>query len=81
VAISGCDDGYHFMALDANKNCYAWGDNFGHLTSANNRSYSTPSLVATNVIDIMAGETFSYIVKADGILMVFRMLVMAVQFG
>jgi alpha-tubulin suppressor-like RCC1 family protein len=26
VAISGCDDGYHFMALDANKNCYAWGE-------------------------------------------------------
>jgi len=55
VAISGCDDGYHFMALDANKNCYEWGN-----------SFLTPTLVATNVIDIMAGETFSYLVKADG---------------
>lgn len=64
VAISGCDDGYHFMALDANKNCYTWGEI--NLTST--LPVLTPSLVATNVIDIMAGETFSYIVKADGTL-------------
>lgn len=66
IAISGCDDGYHFMALDENGNCYAWGlNNYGQC------GYSTsltPPLVATNVIDIMAGETFSYIVKSDGTL-------------
>ena len=68
VAISGCDDGYHFMALDANKNCYAWAaSNFGQYgISISTGSTLTPSLVATNVIDIMAGETFSYLVKADG---------------
>jgi alpha-tubulin suppressor-like RCC1 family protein len=26
VAISGCDDGYHFMALDENKNCLCLGN-------------------------------------------------------
>jgi|JI6StandDraft_1071083.scaffolds.fasta_scaffold13580_3 gliding motility-associated-like protein len=65
VAISGCNDGYHFLALDKNHNCYAWGNNnFGQLGS-----YSRPIipvLVDTNVVDIMAGETFSYIVKTDG---------------
>lgn len=67
VAISGCADGDHFLALDANKNCYAWGDNFyGQLGFATPNSALTPTLVATNVIDIMAGEFFSYIVKDDG---------------
>jgi gliding motility-associated-like protein len=64
IAISGCDDGYHFLALDENKNCYGWGADpytFGSSFLAN-----APQLVATNVIDIMAGETFSYIVKTDG---------------
>jgi gliding motility-associated-like protein len=64
VAVSGCDDGYHFMALDANKNCYMWGS----INLISTSPVLTPSLVATNVIDIMAGETFSYIVKADGTL-------------
>ncbi|MBK8366959.1 MAG: gliding motility-associated C-terminal domain-containing protein [Bacteroidetes bacterium] len=62
VAISGCDDGYHFMALDANKNCYMWGS----INLISTSPVLTPSLVATNVIDIMAGEFFSYLVKADG---------------
>lgn len=69
VAISGCADGYHFLALDSAKNCYAWGMNFGQfgILANNNTGYElTPILVASNVIDIMAGETFSYIVKADG---------------
>ncbi len=69
VAISGCDDGYHFMALDANKNCYAWGAyNFGQLGVPLSGATLTPALVETNVIDIMAGEFFSYLVKADGTL-------------
>lgn len=63
VAISACCDGYHFLALDANKNCYAWGDPGA---SGNSVFGTIPTLVATDVIDIMAGETFSYIVKSDG---------------
>jgi gliding motility-associated-like protein len=60
VAISGCTDGYHFLALDADRNCYAW----GNLNTA--EWLFTPQLIATDVIDIMAGEIFSYIVKSDG---------------
>lgn len=68
VAISGCDDGYHFLALDANKNCYGWGDNWSQFGSpiAGNIPLQNPVLVATDVIDIMAGETFSYLVKSNG---------------
>ena len=62
VAISGCTDGYHVLALDADRNAYKFGNyNFGSW------DYS-PVLAETNVIDIMAGETFSYVVKADGTL-------------
>lgn len=68
IAISGCDDGASFMALDANKNCYTWGQNITGQQIAGTTPYYllTPTLVANNVIDIMAGETFAYIVKADG---------------
>lgn len=69
VAISGCNDGQHFLALDMNHNCYAWGgDSNGQLGTGNPIAPLSPVLVATNVADIMAGETFSYIVKTDGIL-------------
>lgn len=69
VAISACDDGYHFMTLDNNKNCFAWGDNWGQFgIPSTNLTIATPQLVETDVIDIMAGETFSYIVKSDGTL-------------
>lgn len=67
VAISGCDDGYHFMALDENKNCYAWGDNWGQFGIDDSiLNTDAPQVVETDIIDIMAGETFSYIVKSDG---------------
>ncbi|MFO0478648.1 MAG: gliding motility-associated C-terminal domain-containing protein [Bacteroidota bacterium] len=68
IAISGCDDGTHFLALDKNKNCYSWGINsYGQLGNGLiSGSVLTPTLVAANVIDIMAGERFSYIVKTDG---------------
>lgn len=66
VAISGCDDGYHFMALDENENCFAWGDNWGQMGFSAATNTDDPQIVATDVIDIMAGETFSYIVKSDG---------------
>lgn len=70
VAISGCNDGSHFLALDANHNCYAWGDNrFGQCGAASDIPwFRKPVLVASDVNDIMAGETFSYIVKSDGTL-------------
>ncbi len=67
VAISGANDGYHFMALDANHNCYAWGNNYwGQIGNGNTTQVNTPVIVATNVNDIMAGESFSYLVKKDG---------------
>ena len=66
VAISGCTDGDHFLALDADRNCYAYG--FYNITGNWSTYYLEPFLLATDVIDIMAGETFSYIVKADGTL-------------
>ena len=65
VAISGCTDGTHFLALDAARNCFAWsagGPPFG--VSA----LDPPQLVGTDVIDIMAGEFMAYMVKADGTL-------------
>lgn len=71
VAISGGGDGRHFLALDANKNCYAWGINgwgqfgVGTIDILLTDILLSPILVATDVIDIMAGETFSYIVKSD----------------
>lgn len=71
VAISGCDDGYHFLVLDSLMNCYAFGDNSGGQCGTSSVSnahipYNQPILVATNVVDIMAGENFSYIVKSGG---------------
>jgi gliding motility-associated-like protein len=68
VAISACADGLHFLALDAYGNCYAWGDmNIGSIFWAAPMLLE-PVLIATNVIDIMAGELFTYLVKADGTL-------------
>jgi len=67
VAISSCVDGFHFMALDSSGNCYAWGENykgaFGHILDYD--YVHSPVLIATDVIDIMAGEIFSYILKPD----------------
>lgn len=67
IAISGCDDGGHFLALDENGNCYAWrNNNYGQCGIQLPETWITkPRLVATDVIDILAGETFSYIVKED----------------
>lgn len=62
VAISGCNDGFHFLALDADHNCYEWG--YSNITQI----FNTPVKIATDVADIMAGETFSYILKTDGTL-------------
>ncbi len=67
VAISACDDGLHFMALDENKNCFVWGLNTGQTgVSTSMTMITNPVLIETNVVDIMAGESFSYLVKSDG---------------
>lgn len=66
VAISGCADGFHFLAIDKDKNCYGWGRNFqGSLTGLLGDIF-VPTLIATDVVEIMAGESFSYIIKSDG---------------
>lgn len=70
VAISGCNDGYHFLALDENHNCFGWGMNtFGQLGTSNNMtSTQTPIFISSDVDDIMCGEWYSYIIKTDGTL-------------
>ncbi len=67
VALSSNNDGQHALALDENGNVYGWGYNGeGAVGAGSLYSVVTPALVATNVVDIFAGETFSYILKADG---------------
>jgi gliding motility-associated-like protein len=68
VAISACDDGTNILALDANHIAYGWGPNYaGNLGIGNSASqYYLPVQIATDVADIMSGETFTYIVKIDG---------------
>jgi gliding motility-associated-like protein len=68
VAISGCADGYHILALDDEKNCFAWGSAVPEAVGLPLGGGIAPTLVATDVIDIMAGEYFSYIVKSNGTL-------------
>jgi len=72
VAISACDDGGVFMAINSAKNCYSWGDCFTGPCGFIPPPIITfppppisPQLIANNVIDIMAGENFSYFVKSD----------------
>jgi gliding motility-associated-like protein len=66
VAISGCNDGLHFLFLDENHDCYAMGNNtFGQCGIMSTGTLTVPTLVASNVNDIMAGELFSYIVKSN----------------
>ena len=68
VSISGCEDGYYFYFLDADKNCYSWGlNNHGQCGMSNSTNrVVTPTIVATDVVDVMAGELLTYIVKSDG---------------
>ncbi len=68
VAISGCADGYHILALDDEKNCFAWGSAVPEAVGLPLGGGIAPTVVATDVIDIMAGEFFSYIVKSNGTL-------------
>jgi gliding motility-associated-like protein len=66
VAISGCNDGFHFLFLDENHDCYALGDNTYGQCGLISGTLTVPTLVASNVNDIMAGEWFSYIIKSNG---------------
>jgi|GEM_PF-6434570 len=67
VALSANDDGGCAMALDANGNVYGWGETgSGQLGIVGEANF--PTLTATGAVDIFAGETFSYILKADGTL-------------
>lgn len=71
VALSSNNDGYHALALDENGQVYAWGagnDMWGNLGDNTNTNKFSPVLVATNCVDIFAGETFSYLIKADATL-------------
>jgi alpha-tubulin suppressor-like RCC1 family protein len=69
VALSSNNDGFSAMALDVNHNVYAWGNNnYGQLGNGTLVNQSSPVLVANNAVDIYAGETFSYILKADNTL-------------
>jgi alpha-tubulin suppressor-like RCC1 family protein len=69
VALSANSDGSFCLALDENHKVYAWGTNeHGQLGDGTFTNRSKPVLVATNVIDIFAGESFSYVLKADSTL-------------
>jgi len=69
VALSANNDGRSALALDSNHNVYGWGENIlGQLGDGTGINKSSPTFVAANVIDIFAGETFSYILKADSTL-------------
>lgn len=69
VALSTNNAGYTVLALDEGGKVYGWGDNtYGQLGDGTAVSKSTPTLIATSVIDIFAGETFSYVLKSDNTL-------------
>ena len=67
VAISSRNDGAHAMALDASGLVYAWGENYYHnqLGNGTKENNYVPTVVASDAIDILAGESFSYVVKSD----------------
>lgn len=66
IAISSTDDGLQGLALDENKNVYGWGHNAnGELGCGNQQHQLVPVLCATDAVDILTGEGFSYIVKSD----------------
>ncbi len=66
IALSANNDGFSALALDENGNVYGWGYNVhGELGDGTFITRNSPKLVATNTKDIFAGETFSYILKAD----------------
>ncbi len=68
VALSANDDGGIGMALDSNHNVYGWGEAGSGQLGISGGDANTPVLIATDAIDIFAGETFSYILKSDGTL-------------
>jgi alpha-tubulin suppressor-like RCC1 family protein len=66
VALAATSDGTSALALDEDGKVYGWGGNFtGQIGDGTYTNRSRPVLVATGLIDISAGETFSYIIKSD----------------
>ena len=67
VAISANTDGAHAFALDENGNMYGWGTNINGVLGigSTTNAIMKPVFITSNVIDISAGETFSYIIKSD----------------
>ena len=66
VALSANCDGFFTLALDENGNVYGWGENWdGQLGDPNLGTIQSPTLLVTNAVDIFAGETFCYVLKAD----------------
>ena len=69
IALSVNNDGYHTFALTENGDLYGWGRNdYGQLGIGTSTYSPTPILLNTAVVDIFAGETFSYILKSNGTL-------------
>ena len=67
VAISAKNDGYHALFLDKDKNCFGMGHNgWGALGTGDKKTVMKPQKVASEVVEIMAGETFSYIINVNG---------------
>jgi gliding motility-associated-like protein len=66
VAISGCADGFHFGAINEDKELFLWGQNFyGQCATTISSHVKYPIKSAQDVIDVMVGEFYTYIVKSD----------------
>lgn len=67
IAISAKNDGFHALLLDEDGKCFVLGHNhYGQLGTGDKIPKLTPFLIAENIVEIMAGETFSYIIDNKG---------------
>lgn len=70
IAISAKNDGFHSLFLDKDSNCFALGYNsYYQLGTGNDTNQFKPKLVAKGIVEIMAAETFSFVVNGNGELM------------
>jgi gliding motility-associated-like protein len=66
IAISAVSGGFNFFALDENGNCYGWGYNGnGQFGKGDSTRYRAPTLIATDIIDILPGQSFTYLVNEN----------------